>query len=220
MKILSISDPHGRLGPLDRLEPWLGDADVVILAGDVTNFGHADDALRIIEPLKSRARRLLAVSGNCDYPDVVEALASSGISLESGATSIDDVTFVGLGGSLPGPAPTPNVFSEQDLAESLSRAAKRLTPSEPWLLVSHQPPRDTAADRTGAGQHVGSTAVRDFILDHQPLICFTAHIHESRGLSRLGQTYVVNPGPVGRGSVAVAEIESGDVVDCRIQPLD
>ena len=41
---------------------------------------------------------------------------------------------------------------------------------------------------------VGSTAVREAILRHQPLISLHGHIHESRGDCKLGQTLCVNPG--------------------------
>jgi Icc-related predicted phosphoesterase len=220
VKLVSISDIHGRLGDLERLRPLLESADVVLLAGDITNFGHADDALAIIEPLQERVSRLLAVSGNCDYPDVSQCLTDLGISIDSGMAIVDDLPIIGLGGSLPGPAPTPNEFSENQLAEHLIQAAKDVPAATPFLLVSHQPPRDTYTDRTFAGQHVGSSAVREFIEARQPMICFTAHIHESRGKDRIGTTHVVNPGPLGRGAVAIASIEGGRVETIDIQLLN
>ncbi len=219
MIILSISDIHGNLGPIEPLVPWLEAADVVVLAGDITNFGHANDAKRIVEGLRSHSSRLAAVSGNCDYPDVAGALDQMGISLEAGPITVDGVHLLGLGGSLSGPTRTPNVFTEEELASNLDRVAADLPPDEPWLFVSHQPPKDTAADLTSGGQHVGSKAVRDFILAHQPLACFTAHIHESQGVSRLGATTVINPGPLDRGSVAVAHLDGHLLLTCDIQSL-
>ena len=41
---------------------------------------------------------------------------------------------------------------------------------------------------------VGSTAVRDAILKHQPLLSLHGHIHESKGVARLGKTLSINPG--------------------------
>jgi Icc-related predicted phosphoesterase len=43
---------------------------------------------------------------------------------------------------------------------------------------------------------VGSTAVRDAILEHQPLLSLHGHIHESRGVQKLGRTTCINPGSV------------------------
>jgi Icc-related predicted phosphoesterase len=219
MIALSISDIHGRLGSVGRLAPWLDEADVVILAGDITNFGHADEARAIIRAIQARAKCVLAVSGNCDYPDVVEGLDELCVSLETGPAVVDGVAFLGLGGSLPSPAPTPNVFNETELESALAQSAQKVPEGEPFVLVSHQPPKDSAADRVAGGQHVGSTAVRDFIQVRQPMICFTAHIHESRGVSRIGKTRVVNPGPLGSGHVAVARLEGDRVIECRVQAI-
>ena len=41
---------------------------------------------------------------------------------------------------------------------------------------------------------VGSTAVRGFLERHQPLLGLHGHIHESRGITRLGRSVVINPG--------------------------
>jgi Icc-related predicted phosphoesterase len=43
---------------------------------------------------------------------------------------------------------------------------------------------------------VGSTAVRDAILKHQPLLSVHGHIHESRGIKRMNRTLAINPGSV------------------------
>jgi len=219
MKILSISDIHGRLDSLELLMPRLEASDIVILAGDITNFGHAGDARDIIQTLQASATRVLAVSGNCDYPDVAETLHEMGISLEGRAIAVDEISLVGLGGSLAGPVPTPNVFSEPELAANLAEAVEGLASDTPLILVSHQPPKDTAADRTSSGQHVGSTAVREFIRSYQPLVCFTAHIHESRGVSHIGETLVINPGPLSAGSVAFANLDGSQLVTCEIRAL-
>jgi Icc-related predicted phosphoesterase len=64
----------------------------------------------------------------------------------------------------------------------------------PTILVSHQPPHDTLCD-VSRGAHVGSTTIRQFILDREPDLVLCGHIHESVGDDRLGASRVVNPGP-------------------------
>ena len=55
---------------------------------------------------------------------------------------------------------------------------------------------------------VGSIAVRDAILKHQPLLSVHGHIHESRGVKRMGRTLAINPGSVyGDGVLQGAVIE-------------
>jgi Icc-related predicted phosphoesterase len=41
---------------------------------------------------------------------------------------------------------------------------------------------------------LGSTAVREAIEKHQPALSLHGHIHESRGVARIGQTVSLNPG--------------------------
>jgi Icc-related predicted phosphoesterase len=41
---------------------------------------------------------------------------------------------------------------------------------------------------------VGSTAVRDAIQKYQPPLSVHGHIHESRGVAKIGRTRTVNPG--------------------------
>lgn len=41
---------------------------------------------------------------------------------------------------------------------------------------------------------VGSTAVREAILKHQPLLSLHGHIHEGKGVARLGKTLCINAG--------------------------
>jgi Icc-related predicted phosphoesterase len=58
---------------------------------------------------------------------------------------------------------------------------------------------------------VGSTAVRDSILKHQPLLALHGHIHESRGVQKLGRTTCINPGSVyGEGILQGVIVELGE----------
>jgi uncharacterized protein len=55
---------------------------------------------------------------------------------------------------------------------------------------------------------VGSTAVRDAILKHQPMLSVHGHIHESRAIKRMGRTMAINPGSVyGDGVLQGAVLE-------------
>jgi hypothetical protein len=59
--------------------------------------------------------------------------------------------------------------------------------------------------------HVGSTAVREAIDKHQPLLSLHGHIHEAKGVSRLGKTLAINPGSLYEQGVlqgAVVELDS------------
>ena len=55
---------------------------------------------------------------------------------------------------------------------------------------------------------VGSTAVRDAIVTHQPMLSVHGHIHESRGVTKMGRTLTINP-----GSVYTDGVLQGAVID-------
>lgn len=209
MNILAIADIHGRAGNLSRMEDEIEWSDVIVLTGDVTNFGGRVEAERILEPLVRRGVTLIAVPGNCDYPEVSQYLSELGANVDGAHKEVSSVPFLGLGGSLPGPGTTPNELSESEISSVLASAAQGLRDLGSAILVSHQPPIDSEADRLPSGEHVGSRAVRDFIEERQPMICFTGHIHESRGIGPLNATQVVNPGPLGSGYYAAAKIDNG-----------
>lgn len=217
MRIVAISDIHGRIEQLDVAASDLESADLVLLTGDITNFGRRAEAERMLEPIRARNQTLLAVRGNCDYPEVEELLNDLGINLHAAARQIDGVSVIGLGGSLPGPASTPHEYSEGQLEEFLQQAAGDLEAGTPLVLNSHQPPAATVADQLPDGSHVGSTVVREFIEQHQPLVCFTGHIHEGVGVDEIGGTRVVNPGPLQGGRYGYAEIEDGELLTAEVR---
>ncbi|HUX21853.1 MAG TPA: metallophosphoesterase family protein [Spirochaetia bacterium] len=207
MTIFDLTDLHGSLRHLDAVAEQIKRSDLVIVSGDITHFGGAKQARRVIETLSGLNSRLLAVSGNCDQEDVDELLEEQAIALHGRSIELDGLLFVGLGGSLPGPVPTPNTLSEEELAdrlESISIEAER-----PMILVSHQPPFDSTADIISSGRHVGSRSVRSFIERRKPLLCLTGHIHESAGVGTIGECIVVNPGPFSSGRYALIEVAAG-----------
>lgn len=211
MKLIALTDIHGRMNYFPAVADKLPQADVVLLPGDITMFGREKDALDVVEQIRSRNPNVLAVMGNCDYPEVQQFLDKEGICIHAGHRIVNGVAFVGLGGSLPCPLPTLNEWSENEIEGYLAKAAAEVPQDTPMVLVSHQPAIDTATDIAGNGQHVGSRAVRAFIELRQPLLCFSGHIHESVGRDKIGETELVNPGPFMDGAFAVAEI--GDTVE-------
>lgn len=211
MVVIAVTDIHGRAETLDLIAAELAAADLVLLTGDLTHFGRRPDAERVVEAVRRHNPNILAVSGNCDYPEVEGYLIGQGIGLHARHQMVGGVAFLGLGGSLPAPGRTPNEFTERELAAFLEEAATGLDPAAPCVLVSHQPPTDTAVDKVNSGAHVGSRAVRRFIEEHAPLVCFSGHIHEAAGTDAIGPTRLVNPGPLRNGGYAHARLADGAV---------
>jgi Icc-related predicted phosphoesterase len=211
MIIVSITDIHGDLEGLAAFADAFSSADVVLLTGDLTHFGHADDVASILDAVRQHNPHVLAVHGNCDHPDVAEYLSHEGVSLHGCHVVRDGVAFVGLGGSIACPVPTPGQLTDANISDLLGEAVRGLQVDAPVVLVSHQPPADTCLDVVAGGRHVGSRAVRDFIDDRRPLACFCGHIHEASGTDQVRKTRLLNPGPARKGRYGYAEVLDGEL---------
>lgn len=212
MIILGFADIHGDVDSLKHIAEPVSRADLVILAGDITNFKGSDAAAKVVDTVSKSGKRVLAVSGNCDLPEVDGLLERRGINLHARAEMLDGIGIIGLGGSLVTPFRTPNEYSEEQLEAFLMAGLAALPSGVPFVLVSHQPPINTACDRIGGGMNVGSRAVRNFIKAQKPLVCLTGHIHESTGTDWIMDTKIINPGRLSAGGYAWIEISGSGVV--------
>jgi hypothetical protein len=217
MKIIGLPDIHGDIKKIKKLEPLISQSDLVLLIGDITNFGRKSQMKQTIELVKGYNDRCLCVPGNCDYPETEEIMDETATNLNGKQRVIDGMLFIGLGASLPTPYNgTPYEVGESYFEEHLATAVQDLDRSLPLIFVSHQPPFGTIADSVKSGIHVGSKTVRRFIEQHEPLICFTGHIHEGQGIDTIGNTRIINPGPVYSGNYAYAEISDRvDLLEIR-----
>jgi Icc-related predicted phosphoesterase len=112
MRVAAIGDLHVQE---DSVAPYRemfaeisANADVVVLCGDLTNFGKTKEAEILAEDIKSCSIPVLGVLGNhdfeCGQPDkVCEILTSAGMKvLNEQAVEIDGVGFAGVKGFLGG----------------------------------------------------------------------------------------------------------------------
>lgn len=107
------------------------------------------------------------------------------------------------------PWKTEREVSEEELERRLEAMWANVRDPENALAVIHVPPLGTALDvapelgpdlnlKMSIGglkmTHVGSSAVRKWIEDRQPLCGLHGHVHESQAAERLGRTLCLNPG--------------------------
>jgi Icc-related predicted phosphoesterase len=107
--------------------------------------------------------------------------------------------------------PTPwNTFREAPedvLAGKIDKIVSQIPDMGRAIFNFHAPPYGTGLDEAPAldanmrpmhggavMKPVGSTAVRDAILKYSPALSVHGHIHESRGISKMGRTLAMNPG--------------------------
>ena len=96
MEILAISDIHNKAGNLSAIADDIAKADVILIAGDITNFGTAKHAKNIITSISRYNSNILAVPGNCDQPSVDRYISDHGMSLDCNYIEQDGIKFVGV----------------------------------------------------------------------------------------------------------------------------
>lgn len=150
--------------------------------------------------------------GNDDIAEIDEVLNSSKfvINPERRIVEIDDRhEMITLGVVNRTPWHSPREVDEDTLQRMIEEMASRLKNPQNSIFNIHVPPINTPIDQApkvtedlkpavNAGHVVmtsaGSIAVRNEIEKYQPLLGLHGHIHESKGLVRIGHTVCFNPG--------------------------
>jgi uncharacterized protein len=218
MKIISFGDVHMATRNLARMGAVMRDTNLVIVSGDLTNFGGSADAAKVIDDVRGVCRRVLALPGNLDQAGVIPFLEGEGIALHGRGVVIEGIGIFGCGGSNITPFNTPTELSEDEIYQTLMRGYAEVRDVRPLLMVCHTPPFETRCDRIAGGRAVGSTAARRFIQEFQPDLCISGHIHESAGVDTIGPTTIVNAGPFKDGGYIVVRA-TGGTLDARLEFL-
>ena len=140
---------------------------------------------------------------------------------EGKVVDIDGFSLASMGYTNPTPWDTFREAPEADLAQRIDDVVSQIPDMERAIFNFHAPPFDSGLDSAPALDEnlrpmhggavmkpVGSTAVRDAIVAHQPMLSVHGHIHESRGVTKMGRTLTINP-----GSVYTDGVLQGAVID-------
>ena len=211
MKLLLISDLHGHLDNLQKLEGEIKGADAVLFAGDFSKFQKPETGLPCAEKMRELCPNLFAVLGNCDEPELLESIENLDISVQRSLASFEGLVIAGSGGGSKFTGETPNERDEDDLQADFDVIKNSgLDEEGQWgnlILISHNPPKAQGVDSPAANVHAGSQIFADFIAKTKPLAVLCGHIHEGCGVESIGDTVVVNPGPLCEGNYAVMELQ-------------
>jgi Icc-related predicted phosphoesterase len=149
--------------------------------------------------------------GNDDIFEIDNIIESSPcVSFAEGKLlDLDGFSLVSMGWTNPTPWDTYREAPEPELAAKIEAVAGLVPDMGRAIFNFHAPPYGTGLDEAPAlddtlrpmhggavMKPVGSTAVRDAILKHQPLLSVHGHIHESRGIKKMQRTLAINPGSV------------------------
>jgi uncharacterized protein len=150
--------------------------------------------------------------GNDDIFDIDSVLNSSGylVNPEGRVVSIDDDhEMITLGYTNHTPWKSPREVDENELGRMIEGMAANVKSMNSAIFNIHVPPIDTVIDKAPMvdgnlkvvvkGNQVqmvsaGSSACRKAIEAHQPLLGIHGHIHEAKGIVKIGRTLCANPG--------------------------
>jgi Icc-related predicted phosphoesterase len=181
-----------------------GAADAIVLCGDLTDLGLADEARVLVKEMApAKSTPMVAVLGNHDYEagetdQVKSILAEAGVSvLDGDAIEIQGVGFAGakgLGGGFGQRALQPwgeeimkrFVREAIDEALKLESALAKLRTSKSVVLLHYSPVRDTVeGEPAEIFAFLGSSRLEEPLLRYPVSVVFHGHAH--RG-TREGRT--------------------------------
>jgi len=175
----------------------------VMLEGVDRWMGMAADKLR------GTGVRCFVCPGNDDEMEVDDVIRRSDlVELGEGRmVEIDGYSMISTGWSNHTPWNTHREEAEEQLGERIESMAKQIPDPSRAIFNLHCPPFKSGLDEAPAIdadlkllhggralRPVGSTAVREAIEKHQPLLSLHGHIHESKGAIKIGKTLSINPG--------------------------
>jgi uncharacterized protein len=219
--------------------PFVGDQDEIDALSDAAHRAKVFDRVVVeaMERWMTLAHERLAETGiqcyvtpgNDDFYSIDSVIrqAEAVHFVEGECVWLDGVhEMVTTGYSNPTPWKTERELSEVDLASRLEAMWSRVQDPGNAVAVIHAPPINTALDeapdlgidlslKSGPGglkmTHIGSSAVRAWLEQAQPLCGLHGHVHESRATESIGRTLCLNPGSeYAEGVLAGSLIVLGD----------
>jgi uncharacterized protein len=153
--------------------------------------------------------RIFVSPGNDDEIEIDDVIAKSPkVELAEGkCIDLGGYEMISSGWANPTPWHTYREAPEEELAKMMEPMLGQIKEMSRAIFNFHPPPYGTNLDEAPALdenlqvmhggkalRHVGSTAVRTAIDKHQPMLSLHGHIHEGKGITRLGKTLAINTG--------------------------
>ena len=147
-------------------------------------------------------------AGNDDIMEVDDIIEKSTVITHADDNKViikDEFEMISSSWSNPTPWDTERELPEEELEKKLESLASSVENMKTAIFNFHVPPYDTLIDQApklskdlvpSADESIpaGSKAISNIITKYQPMLGLHGHIHESRGIVKLGKTTCINPG--------------------------
>jgi Icc-related predicted phosphoesterase len=200
LRIAATADLHYSRSSKAHLQPLFAEAskvaDVLVLCGDLTDYGHVEEAQVLAEDLRAHATiPVLAVLGNHDFEtghstDITDVLEKAGVQVLDGETAeVNGVGFAGVcgfGGGFgqlmldPWGEPLIKAFVQEAVNQSLrlERALSRLHTQQRVALLHYAPIKATiAGEPEELFPFLGCSRLEDPINRFKVDMVFHGHAH-------------------------------------------
>ncbi|MFQ6081002.1 MAG: metallophosphoesterase [Candidatus Bathyarchaeia archaeon] len=180
------------------------------------------------ERLKKLGIKCYISPGNDDIYEIDEIINSSNFVINPDGKVVqlsEDHEMISMGKANITPWNCPRDVTEEELAKTIDTMISELDDPSRSVFNFHAPPFDTYLDvapeldkdlrpvlKTGQPSMIsaGSTSVRRAIEEYQPVLGLHGHIHESKGVERIGKSLCINPGSdyfegILRGAIIILE---------------
>lgn len=203
MIILHVSDIHCETEKLKQLliRTELPEYNIVAVTGDIECDGE------IVDLLNKTGKKILFVPGNMDDISISKIFRAHDSNIDASVKKIEDYIFAGIGG-------LSVISSLNSVSSKLDKMG--IEGNRNLIVLSHHPPRAEKVDKVIIGVHAGLKEIREFILKYKPLFLLHGHIHESPGYEIIGETTVVNAGPLLRGHYALIYVKEKRVENKKL----
>lgn len=199
MRIAAVADLHFSPQSYDRVRDAMGrvrdEADVLVLAGDLTNYGRPEEMESLLNALLRLRIPTVAVLGNHDYEsghqaELMRMMTTEGIKVLDGtAYERDGVGFAGTKGFLGGfgrgaltafGEPEVKAFVQAAIDESLKleRALSLLRTPKRVVVLHYSPVADTVrGEPPEIFPYLGSSRLAEVVDRHSAHLVFHGHAH-------------------------------------------
>jgi Icc-related predicted phosphoesterase len=187
MKILTFVDTHGNKTAINKLLSLSKKVDLLVCAGDLTNFG--EDLNKILKILEKTNKPLLIIHGNHESEQLLKQAKKKFKFIKfihNKVYTINNYAFFGYGGG---------GFEQEDKSlEALIPKIKKETKGKILTFITHQPPYNTKLDIINK-KPAGSKSITKFIQELSPKFNICGHLHENiNKKDRINKTFIINPG--------------------------
>lgn len=193
MKILAFVDTHGNLDAIKRLLKKGEDVDLIICAGDISNFGN--NLRSSIAKFQKLNKIMLIIHGNHESEEQIKEICTEFpwlMFIHKGSYQLGNYYFLGYGGG---------GFSIEDTQyeKVIKRFKKTLKKDAKIVIITHGPPYGTKCDFLLHHGHRGCKTYTRIDKELEPILHICGHLHETASIrDKLGNTLVINPGAEGK----------------------